>query len=153
VSRAVTGKATGKRSLEPGDSPGFLLWRVTLRWQRAMVAALRPLGLTHVQFVLLASAWWLSRVAGEKPSQRRLAEHAATDPMMTSQVLRVLESRGLVTRAEDPDDSRAFRLAVTDAGARLAQEAVRVVESADAEFFSSAGDRASVLRLLRRLAG
>jgi DNA-binding MarR family transcriptional regulator len=73
--------------------------------------------------------------------------------MMTSQVLRVLESRGLVTRAADPHDSRALRLAVTENGARLAQEAVRVVEAADAEFFAAAGDRGSVLRLLGRLAG
>jgi DNA-binding MarR family transcriptional regulator len=102
--------------------------------------------------VLLASAWWLTRVVEEKPSQRRLAEHAATDPMMTSQVLRVLESRGLVTRAADPDDSRAFRLEVTELGARLALKAVRVVEAADAEFFRAAGDSGSVLRLLRRLA-
>lgn len=41
----------------PATSPGFLLWHVTLRWQRAITAALRPLDLTHVQFVLLASAW------------------------------------------------------------------------------------------------
>jgi len=144
---------TGPRSLEPDESLGFVLWRVTLRWQRVMSRALRPLGLTHVQFVILASAWWLTRVAAEKPSQRRLAEHAATDPMMTSQVLRVLESQGLVVRKADPDDSRALLLAVTDRGARLAQRAVRVVEAADAEFFAAAGDTGAALRLLRRLAG
>jgi hypothetical protein len=44
-------------------------------------------------------------------------------------------------------------LAVTDRGARLAQQAVRVVEAADAEFFAAAGDTGSALRLLRRLAG
>ena len=37
------------------DSPGLLLWQVTNRWQSAQRAALKPLGLTHVQFVLLAS--------------------------------------------------------------------------------------------------
>ena len=158
MSRAVRGRAAGKRrqrtgSLAPGESPGFLLWRVTLRWQRAIAAALRPLGLTHVQFVLLASAWWLTQVAGEKPTQRRLAEHAATDPMMTSQVLRVLEGRGLVTRAADPDDSRALRVAVSESGAQLALEAIRVVEAADADFFAAAGNGEPVLRLLRRLAG
>jgi DNA-binding MarR family transcriptional regulator len=158
VSRPAASQATGERrrregSLGPGESPGFLLWRVTLRWQRAMVAALRPLGLTHVQFVLLASAWWLTQVAGEKPTQRRLAEHAATDPMMTSQVLRILEGRGLVTREVDPDDSRALRLGVTEPGARLALEAIRVVEATDAEFFAAAGERKPVVRLLRRLAG
>jgi DNA-binding MarR family transcriptional regulator len=118
-----------------------------------MVAALRPLGLTHVQFVLLASAWWLTEVAGEKPTQRRLAEHAATDPMMTSQVVRVLEGRGFISRAADPHDSRALRLAVTKSGARLALDAVRVVEAADDEFFTAAGAREPVLRVLRRLAG
>ena len=152
ANRSAGDRAQGEGSLAPGESPGFLLWRVTLQWQRAIAAALRPLGLTHVQFVLLASAWWLTQVAGEQPSQRRLAEHAATDPMMTSQVLRVLEGRGLVTRAADPDDSRALRVAVTAPGARMAREAIRVVEAADADFFAAAGDREPVLRLLRRLA-
>jgi DNA-binding MarR family transcriptional regulator len=118
-----------------------------------MVSALRPLGLTHVQFVLLASAWWLTQVAGENPTQRRLAQHAATDPMMTSQVLRILEGRGLVTREVDPGDSRALRLGVTEPGARLASEAIRVVEATDAEFFAAAGEREPVVSLLRRLAG
>ena len=45
--------------LDPQNSPGFLLWHVTLRWQRDIAAALAPLDLTHVQFVLLASTWWL----------------------------------------------------------------------------------------------
>jgi len=37
----------------PAGSPGFLLWHVTLQWQRAITAVLQPLDLTHVQFVLL----------------------------------------------------------------------------------------------------
>lgn len=140
-------------SLGPGESPGFLLWRVTLRWQRAIIGALRPLGLTHVQFVLLACTWWLTEMAGESPTQRRVAEFAATDPMMTSQVLRALEARALVSRKADHDDSRALRLAVTRHGARLAVEAIRVVEAADAEFFMAAGETGPLLRLLQRLAG
>lgn len=42
-------------ALGPGDSPGYLVWHATLRRQRAVAAALTPFGLTHVQFVLLAS--------------------------------------------------------------------------------------------------
>jgi DNA-binding MarR family transcriptional regulator len=99
----------GALSLEPGDSPGFLLWRTTLRWQRVMTGALRPLGLTHVQFVVLASTWWLTHVALEAPTQRRLADQAGTDPMMTSQVLRALEAKNLLTRSADPTDARARR--------------------------------------------
>lgn len=139
-------------SLEPGASPGFLLWRVTLRWQRTIVAALRPLGLTHVQFVLLASVWWLTRVAGESPTQRRLAEHAAIDPMMTSQVLRVLERKHLIARSADPEDSRAWRVSVTTRGATLAGQAIAVVEAADAAFFSAAGDQSALVKMLSALA-
>ena len=138
-------------SLEPGDSPGVLLWRATLRWQRLMSATLRPVGLTHVQFVLMASLWWLTRVAGERPTQHRVAEHAGTDPMMTSQVLRVLERRGLVTRALHPPDSRARQLAVTVAGVTLAQQAGAVVESADAESFALAAGRQPLIAFLRQL--
>ena len=117
-------------------SPGLLLWQVTNQWQQAVRAALRPHGLTHVQFVLLASLTWLD--ADEPVTQKALAEHAATDPMMTSQVLRALEERGLVERREHPDDGRAKALAVTPAGADLANRTVGVVEAVDQQFFGDA---------------
>jgi DNA-binding MarR family transcriptional regulator len=143
---------SGSAASHPSDSPGLLLWRATLRWQRAIAAELKPLGLTHVQFVLLASTWWLTAVAGETPSQRRIAEHAATDPMMTSQVLRSLESRGLVHRTPDPRDSRARNVGVTDAGAQLAVRAVTVVEAADSAFFAAVKDQRKLITVLRSLA-
>lgn len=138
-------------SLTPGESPGLLLWRATLSWQRRITAALKPLGLTHVQFVLLASAWWLTRIAGETPSQRRIAEHANTDPMMTSQVLRALAGKGLLQRVRDPDDTRAMIVEVTSTGAELAVRAIRVVESADHDFFGAVDDSQMLLRILRSL--
>jgi DNA-binding MarR family transcriptional regulator len=140
-------------ALEPGDSPGLLLWRATLTWQRRITAALKPLGLTHVQFVLLASTWWLTRVAGETPSQRRIAEHANTDPMMTSQVIRTLEGKGLLRRTPDPGDSRAKLIDVTPAGARLAARAVKVVEAVDGAFFEAVDDQRALIDVLRTLGG
>ncbi|MBB4986033.1 MULTISPECIES: MarR family winged helix-turn-helix transcriptional regulator [Streptomyces] len=121
-------------ALDPGASPGFLLWHATLRWQRDIAAALAPLGLTHVQFVLLACAWWLN-TQGEHPNQLALARQAGTDVKMTSQVLRTLETKGLVAREVDPTDTRAKRLRVTDAGAALAPRAIAAVEEVDARFF------------------
>ena len=131
------------------------MWRVTLRWQRRIATALRPLELTHVQFVLLAAVWWLSdqaAVPSQLPSQRQVADHAATDVMMTSQVLRALEIRGLVTRALDPADGRVKRLTVTAAGRRLAERAVAVVEAADAEFFKPVEEPAHFIDELSQLA-
>ena len=139
--------------LEPGESPGFLLWRTTLRWQREIVAALQPLGLTHVQFVVLATVWWMTRDGAAQPSQREVADAAGIDAMMTSQVLRALERRELAVRRADGSDSRIRRLAVTAEGAELAQDAIRIVEAADREFFSRARDQAGLLRVLQDLAG
>jgi len=135
----------------PEHSPGFLLWRVTNRWQAAQRAALEPFGLTHVQFVLLASLSWLD--VGGPITQRRLADHAAADPMMTSQVLRALEERGLVERALHPDDRRARAITVTEDGRALANRAVVAVESCDRAFFAALGrDAGALTALLGRLA-
>jgi len=118
----------------PAESPGFLLWRVTLRWQRLVTEALRPLDLTHVQFVLLASTWWLWE-HGQNPNQLAIATHAATNIKMTSEILRKLEDKGLVTQAVDPQDRRARTVVPTAEGVRIAQRAVVVVEEVDTEFF------------------
>ncbi|MCO6008219.1 MarR family winged helix-turn-helix transcriptional regulator [Actinoallomurus purpureus] len=135
----------------PDDSPGFLLWQVTLRWQRTMTATLAPLDLTHVQFVLLATTWWLN-THGEEPNQLTLARRAVTDIKMTSQVLRKLEEKGLLGRRVDPADTRARRLRVTERGAEVARTAISAVEAADAEFFRRVPDPAALLRVLRPLA-
>ncbi|PBC76066.1 MarR family transcriptional regulator [Streptomyces sp. TLI_235] len=137
------------------ESPGLLLWQVTNRWQAAQRAALKPHGLTHVQFVLLASLSWLQ--ADGPVTQKQLADHAATDPMMTSQVLRALESRGLVHRLPHPHDRRARALAATDEGRALADRAVAAVEACDRAFFEPLGEDAgtftTALRSLRRTPG
>lgn len=137
--------------LEPGQSPGFLLWRVTLRWQRQVAAALAPMGLTHVQFVLLACTWWLNE-HGEHPNQVAVARQAGTDIKMTSEVLRGLEARKLIRREPDPADSRANRVGVTARGAAMAPLAIAAVEQVDADFFSS-GPAGNAARLLARLDG
>lgn len=130
----------------PSQSPGFLMWHATMAWQRTMTATLTPLGLTHVQFVLLASAWWMSS-AGEPPTQVRLAAQAGTDPKMTSDVVARLEGKGLVRREVDPRDARAKVVTVTAEGAALAQRAIDEVEAADAEFFSAVDPTALVAQL------
>jgi DNA-binding MarR family transcriptional regulator len=136
--------------LSPGESPGFLLWHATLRWQRDIGAALTPLGLTHVQFVLLACTWWLN-TQGEHPNQLALARQAGTDVKMTSQVLRALETKGLIEREVDPDDTRAKRLRATAAGAELAPRAIAAVEQTDARFFEPV-ELNDAVNLLGRLA-
>lgn len=100
--------------------------------------------------MLLASLTWLDSKG--PVTQRGLAEHAATDPMMTSQFLRALEARGLVERAPDPIDMRARAVTVTPGGKRLANRAVVAVEACDDAFFAVLGeDRHGLTRALSLL--
>jgi len=135
----------------PNESPGFLLWRATMRWQRALTAALAPLGLTHVQFVLLAGAWWAGE-SGERPNQVQVAGLAGIDVKMTSEVVRRLEAKQLLRRVADPADARSKVIEVTASGADTARRAIEIVEAADAEFFAAA-EEPRLVALLRSLGG
>jgi len=118
------------------QSSGFLLWQVTALWQRRIAWALRSIGLTQVQYALLASLLWMSRTQ-RTITQAMLARHTKLDMMMTSQVLRTLESRGLLERNPHPTDTRAKVLGLTKEGRKLARRAVPVVEGVDREFFGA----------------
>jgi len=91
--------------------------------------------------VLLASLWWLGHNTSQPPSQTQLAEHAGTDPMMTSQVIRKLAARGLLDRHPDPTDSRARQLSLTPLGAAVLTGALADVETTDENYFATLGSR------------
>lgn len=119
------------------QSPGFLLWQISNKWQNQQKKALAKFNLTHVQFVLLASiVYELDKI---EFSQKQLSAYAKTDVMMTSQVLRALEKKGLLTRKPSKIDARTIVLNPTLAGIELANKAVKVVEEVDKAFFSPLG--------------
>ncbi len=109
-----------------GYTPGYLVWRLSMKWRAAMDRAVAPLGLTHAQYSLLASLRAMT-AAGSLPSQRELAEQTGLEPIFVSKLARSLESSGLVLRAPHPDDTRAVQLSLTDQGAQVAARATDVV--------------------------
>lgn len=134
----------------PGSSPGFLLWKVSNAWQRAVRAALAPYDLTHSQFVILATATWYS--ASETLTQARLAELSGVDPMTTSQIVRALERARMIVRDDHPDDPRAKSITVSAAGKAKVKEAIVAVEDADDAFFAQAKRaRSDIIGLLASL--
>src|SRR5579859_6448565 len=132
------------------DSHGFLLLQLTNLWQQRIRAALTPLGITHVQFVLLASTAWLENTE-TVVSQAVLSRHAHTDIMMTSQVVRALEDKGLLTRSMHPTDTRARALSLTAEGRAVAQQAMSIVEAVDEQFFQALGGQTSTFVGLMQL--
>ena len=139
------------RFRRPEDSPGFLLWQVTNSWQREIRRALKGIGLTHVQFVLLTATDWLCQ-AKLSTTQSNVAKFAHTDVMMTSEVVRTLERKGLVVVERNPSDTRAHALRVTSKGKQHVARALELVEDADGVFFGPlARDSARFLEMLNLL--
>ncbi len=117
------------------ESPGFLLWRVSTLWRKAIETVLKPLGLTHPQFVILATTGWLTRM-GKRASQAEIGRQAALDPNTTSQILRGLQAKGLIERSYNIDERSKYPI-LTAAGVESLSKAIPAVENADAVFFSS----------------
>ncbi|MFD9567762.1 MarR family winged helix-turn-helix transcriptional regulator [Streptomyces sp. NPDC059994] len=112
----------------PGPTPGFLVWRLANKWRVAVDRAVAPLGLTHAQYSLVASLHGMQR-AGERPSQRQLADHTGLEALYVSKLARALESAGLIERTRDPRDPRAVQLALTEQGTTVTRQAIAVVQA------------------------
>lgn len=118
------------------DSPGFLLWQLTNQWQQQQRKALRPLGLTHPQFVALAGILWLSSIHEKGVSQIQVAEFTHIDKMMMSDLVQTLLKKKLIERHRHPEDKRAYALRLTRKGHALTLSAIPLVEGIDALFFT-----------------
>lgn len=124
----------------PNDSPGYLLGQVTMLWQRKQKKVLDPLDLTQTQFALLAALGWLSKKSNAV-TQIDIANQSNADRMMVSKVLRTLEEKGFITRAEHETDTRAKTIRLTKEGGVVLQKALIEIERADVEFFASLSNR------------
>ena len=82
---------------------------------------LEPMGLTHPQYLVMLALWERS-----PRSVKDLSATLALDPGTLSPLLKRLESAGLVCRGRDPADERVLAVTLTDAGARLREEAEKV---------------------------
>lgn len=135
----------------PLRSSGFWLHHAALTWRQQVDQRLRPLGLTHTQFNLLASTSWLHATEGA-PTQQRIADMSGSDRMMASKVIANLERRGLVARQADAADARVKRLVTTAAGKSLVHQAVRIVAEIDKDLFGAPGaSRDAVTSALQRI--
>lgn len=117
----------------PKESHGFLLWRISTSWRSFIEAILRPLGLTHPQFVVLATTGWLTR-NGELTTQAAIGKMAGLDPNTISQIIAGLEKRKLIERHAS-SDGRAKSPSLTKKGSSLIAQALPAVEKEDGKFF------------------
>jgi DNA-binding MarR family transcriptional regulator len=118
----------------PKQSPGFLLWHISTSWRSSIEAALKTFGLTHPQFVVLATTGWLTR-NGELANQAAIGKMAGLDPNTNSQIIKGLEQKSLIKR--DPSsDGRAKNVSLTSKGSQILSNALPAVERMDGNFFN-----------------
>ncbi|WP_040839858.1 MarR family winged helix-turn-helix transcriptional regulator [Nocardia brevicatena] len=122
-------------------TPGYLVWRLSMKWRVAVDRTLAPLGLTHAHYVLLSSLYGME-TAGQRPTQRELADHTGLEALYTSKLARALDAGGLIRRDRDPADPRAIRLALTDRGREVAQPAITKVAELLDQLMMPLGGRA-----------
>jgi DNA-binding MarR family transcriptional regulator len=135
----------------PENAIGFVLWRVVHRYQRDVDRVLEPLELTHLQFTTLMIVAWLGR-NGRPVAQGQVASDSDIHPMQVSQMLKVLESKGLVERTRSPTDIRAKLVELTTAGLAALRAALPAVIDLQRRVFGAEGGvDGALLAALRRV--
>lgn len=136
---------------QPEESLGFLLWRVSTKWRSSIEDVLKSLNLTHPQFVILATVWWLTKSCANV-SQVEIGRHAGLDPNTTSQVLRSLELKSFIARKRSTDE-RSKYTTLTILGSECLTKALPAVELADGQFFSllNKTESAQLIKILLKL--
>jgi DNA-binding MarR family transcriptional regulator len=132
----------------------MLLHETAALMRRRFEQAARPEGLTLMQ-------WRALGLIEREGALRQVAigEALEASPMTISDLADRLECAGLVTRATDPEDSRAKTLALTAAGAAKVTAMRALSDAMFAEVFAgiapeeSDGLRASLGKIKRNLGG
>ncbi len=136
----------------PEDSPGFLLWQTTMIWQRRIRKALDAHGISHAQFVIMASLLWFEAHKYD-PTQILIVNLTKLDKMTVSKSLKKLAALGLVHRIEHERDTRAKSVSLSDNGKNLVRLLVPLIEQIDSNFFGKVHqiDQIRLIQILGKL--
>ncbi len=137
---------------KPEDSPGFLLWKTTIIWQRLIKNALDSYQISHMQFVIMANILWFEE-HDLLPSQISIVNMSKLDKMTVSQSLKKLTAQGLIVRFENEKDTRAKSVQLTTKGRSLTKKLIQRVEYIDQVFFDkvSKSEQAMLIKILNKL--
>ncbi|MEO1089594.1 MAG: MarR family winged helix-turn-helix transcriptional regulator [Pseudomonadota bacterium] len=130
----------------------FLPYRLAVLSQRVSRALARRY---EAQFGIDIPEWRCLAVLGRvtNVTAKDLGARAKLDKVQTSRALRGLVSRGLVERQTDPEDRRAVRLRLTEAGHALYAEVAAVALAWERDLTQALGlsERRAIDRVLHKL--
>ncbi|MDZ4840416.1 MAG: MarR family winged helix-turn-helix transcriptional regulator [Bacteroidota bacterium] len=124
-------------------SAGYMIYQVSLRWQRHLRIALESTGLTYPQFIVLSSIHFNEETETEL-TQQSIASITAMDKMMISQMLEALEKKKYISRTQGKSDSRSKAVKITKAGTDWIETYAHTVLASDQEFFDRLGKKSEI---------
>ncbi len=132
------------------ESPMFAVNRAARRFEALAAVALRDDGLSFLEGLTLAAVFFEAPKT-IKPSQ--LAEAFGTTRGNVSHCVSSLEAKGFLQRRIDPEDARAYQLALKPNGKRCALRVIAALDRLQREFEAEIGKTAlgEMLRTLRKL--
>jgi DNA-binding MarR family transcriptional regulator len=132
------------------ESPMFAVNRAARRFDSLAAEVLRDDGLSFLEGLTLAAVFFEAPKT-IKPSQ--LADAFGTTRGNVSHCVSSLEAKGLLQRKIDPEDARAYQLALKPQGKRCAVRVIAALDKLQREFEVEAGKAAlgEMLKTLRRL--
>lgn len=148
---AVSAPNEIKDQFDGGPGTTFLLVLANYAIRTRVEQALKPCGLTGLQYSILSA---VGRKAGM--SSADLSRRFYATPQNMGQLLAGLESRGLIQRKEDQLNRRVLRINLTAEGEELVRQGNEVIAELEAELYQDfradelAAFRSSLRRLARR---
>jgi len=122
------------------EDSGFLMLQVSNLWGDYHDRVLKKhYDLSHMQYAVLASVYWLALHSEKQITQTILAQHTKISQMTISQMLKKLEAKGYVYRTTHSIDIRAKAVNLTLQGKELLDKAVKTIIDVDAKFFRTLG--------------
>jgi DNA-binding MarR family transcriptional regulator len=118
------------------QSPMFCVSLAARRFDALTTRLLEADGLNFVEALILSTLFFESPAA-VKPSQ--LAEAFGTTRGNVSHCISSLEAKGLVQRKIDPEDARAYHLALKPPGRRTAVRVIGALDKVQREFENEVG--------------
>lgn len=134
----------------PGGGLGYALMQAASAWRSELAAALGPVRVTAPQFFVISALLHAHTHGRPKPTQKELADRTGIDVNTTSQIIRGLERRGIITREPHPRDSRALVLGLTATGLELAKHCTSEARALNRRYFASI-DPKPLLATLKQL--
>ena len=128
---------------------GIELWRAAGHWRRHVEAALKPMGLSYNQFLIMHYIDVLLRQTEDAATQIEVATYSGIDRSTTSAAMRALDHVGLIDRGPSMSGT-AYRVILSDSGESMLRTCERNLERTSDAFFSRVDDR-RLLKLLRQL--